>query len=209
MENSQKEHRLGDIIAHWNVEHTPEERHAHLRWAQGFLKETGLDRMMQAKLTRPSVCWLLGYPHTGLDIVLKEPYRNRVYRDRKTRARIVNLSVFHLSFARTVGVYDFNTAQNEVSRMIGSCKSAADAARISAWEGWEGSVCECTLRTDARSYGYRCRNYSGYDGDPGDSFTYGADWESVHSEVAGALYRIVDRLGLRQVSARTATGKED
>ncbi len=174
MKNNQKEHRLGEIIAHWNVEHKPDERMAHLRWAQSFLKETGLGRMLQAKLTRPRVCWSLGYPHTGVDIVLKKPYQNRVYRDWKTRARIVNLSVFHLWFERTVGVYDFNRAQTEVASMTSNCKSAADAARISAWKGWEGSVCECTLRTDARSYGYRCRNYSGYDGYlHGDGFYYG------------------------------------
>ena len=199
MKNNQKEHRLGEIIAHWNVEHKPDERLAHLRWAQSFLKETGLNRMLQAKLTRPRVCWSLGYPHTGVDIVLKKPYQNRVYRDWKTRARIVNLSVFHLWFARTVGVYDFDRYKTEVVSLTSSCKSAADAARISAWKGWEGSVCECTMRTDARSYGYRCRNYSGYDGDPGDSFNYGADWAFVHGKIAEALYRIVDRLGLRQV----------
>lgn len=199
MNNKQNEHRIGDIIAHWNVEHTPEERREHLCWANNFLKKTGFDRMMQAKLTRPIVCWFLGYPHTGLDIVLKKPYQNRVYRDWKTRARIVNLSVFHLCFSRTVGVYDFDRAQTEVASLTSNCKSAADAARISSWKGWEGSVCECTMRTDARYYGYRCRNCSGYDGDPGDSFIYGEDWDFVHSKVADVLCKIVNRLGLCHV----------
>ena len=143
-------HRLGEIIAHWNLEHKPEERQAHLDWARRFLKESGLDRFMTARLAKPSVCWILGWPKTVLDLKLRKRYRNRTYRHRGSGARVIGLSVIHVTFTRCAGVYDFDKAQNEVHQMTWKCKGPEDAARISAWKGWEGECCDYALRTDAR-----------------------------------------------------------
>lgn len=195
-------HRLGEIIAHWNLEHTPEERQAHLDWANAFLKESGLDKFMTARMRKPSELWVLGWPKTVLDLKLRRKYCNRTYRHRGSGARIINLSVFHITFTRCAGVYDFDRAQNEVHQMTRKCKGPKDAARISAWTGWDGTVCDYTLRTDARHIGYGCRHASGYDGDSGDSFKYGPDFTDIHKRLGDVLYRIVDDLQLRSLKKR-------
>ena len=197
--SEKKEHRLGEIIAHWNLEHTDKERKAHLDWARRFLKDSGLDKFMTARLAKPSECWSLGWPKTVLDLKLRKRYRNRTYRHHGSGARIVNLSVIHLMFARQAGVYGFDRHINEVHELTWECKGPEGAARISAWSGWDGTVCDYFLRTDAQHYCYRCRLPSGYGGEPGDSFGYGPDWDDVHKQVCDALYRIVDELGLRYV----------
>lgn len=192
-------HRLGEIIAHWNLEHTDKERQAHLNWANAFLKESGLDRFMTAQMKKPSELWVLGWPKTQIDLKLRKRYLNRTYRHRGSGARIVGLSVIHLTFARQAGVYELGKHTNEVHAQTWSCKGPKDAARISAWKGWEGTVCDCTLRTDAKHYCYRCRLPSGYDGNPGDSFNYGPDFDDIHKRLGDILYRIVDDLQLRRV----------
>lgn len=192
-------HRLGDLIAHWNLEHKPEERQAHLDWANAFLKESGLDKFMMARLAKPSECWILGWPKTVLDLKLRKRYRNRTYRHRGSGARIINLSVIHVTFMRAAGVYEFDRAQNEVHPLTEKCKGPEDAARISAWKGWEGECYDYTLRTDARCIEYKCRLASGYDGNRGDSFHYGPDWDNVHGQLEKVLYTMVDDLQLRYV----------
>ena len=199
MSDEKKEHRLGEIVAHWNLEHTDKERKAHLDWARRFLKESGLDRFMTARLAKPSECWILGWPHTSLDLKLRKRYCNRTYRHRGSGARIIGLSVFHIWFTRCAGVYDFNKHNEDVHAQTLKCKGPKDAARISAWKGWEGEVCDYTLRTNARYIGYRCRHASGYDGDSGDSFKYGPDFNDIHTRLGDVIYRIVDDLQLRNV----------
>lgn len=191
--------QLGKIIAHWNLEHSDEERKAHLDWANGFLKEAGLGKFMTAQLKKPSELWSLGWPKTVVDLKLRRKYCGRTYRHRGTGARVVNLSVIHLTFARQAGVYDYDRAMTKVHPMTDKCEGEKDAARISAWKGWEGTVCDCTLRTDAKHYCYRCRLPSGYDGNPGDSFNYGPDFDDIHKQLGDIIYRIVDDLGLRRV----------
>ena len=195
-------HGMGDIIAHWNLEHTPAERKSHLDWAQKFLEASGLDRFMTARARKPSELWSLGWPKTRIDLRLRKPYCGRTYRHRGTGDRITGLSVIHLTFAHQAGVYDLAKHYDEVRRMTGACAGAAQAAEISAWKGWEGTVCEYSLRTDARHIAYRCRTASGYDGNPGDAFGYGPDWEDAHGQLEKALYTMVDDLQLEY-------GKED
>lgn len=192
-------HELGEIIAHWNLEHTPAERKYHLDWAQKFLEVSGLDRFMTARARRPSELWTLGWPRTRIDLRLRKPYCGRTYRHRGTGDRIAGLSVIHLTFAHQAGVYDHDKHGDEVRRMTGACAGAGQAAEISAWKGWEGTVCEYSLRTDARHIAYRCRTASGYDGNPGDAFGYGPDWEDVHGQLEKALYAMVDDLQLKYV----------
>lgn len=192
-------HRLGEIIAHWNLEHTDEERKAHLDWARQFLKKSGLDRFMTARMVKPSELWCLGWPKTRIDLRLRKRYLNRIYRHRGTGARITGLSVIHIWFTRDAGVYDFDRAQNEVHPMTDKCKGPTDAARISAWKGWDGTVCDYTLRTDARHICYKCRVASGYAGNSGDSFKYGPDFDDIHRRLGDVLYRIADDLQLRNV----------
>lgn len=190
---------ISELIAHWNLERKPDERKAHLDRIRVFLKKTGLDQFMAARMMKPEELWMLGWPRTRIDVRLRKPYLHRVYRHRRTRARIANLSVIHLTFARQAGVYEYNRHMNEVHERAWACKGPKDAARISAWRGWDGTVCDYFLRTDAKHYCYRCRLPSGYAGAPGDSFGYGPDWDDVHRQVCNALYRIVDALGLRYV----------
>ena len=190
---------IRELIAHWNLEHEPDERKAHLDRIRGFLKETGLDQFLTARMIKPAELWSLGWPKTRIDVHLRKPYRHRVYRHRRTGARSVDLSVIHLMFARQAGVYGFDRHVNEVHELTWECKGPEGAARISAWDGWDGTVCDYFLRTDAKHYGYRCRLPSGYGGEPGDSFGYGPDWDDVHRQVCDALYRIVDELGLRYI----------
>lgn len=193
------EGRIGDLIAHWNLEHTTRERQAHLDWIKAFLKQAGMDRLMTVRMLTPSVLWCLGWPKTRIDLRLRKKYRNRVYRHRGTGSRIVGLSVIHLTFAHQAGVYDLDKHNEYVHAQQWACKGPKDAARISAWRGWEGAACEYALRTDARHICYRCRTASGYDGSPGDSFAYGPDWSDVHGKLGDTLYRIVDGLQLRYI----------
>lgn len=194
---SDNRHGLGDIIAHWNLEHTPAERKCHLDWVQKFLEASGLDRFMTARARKPSELWTLGWPRTRIDLRLRKPYCGRTYRHRGTGDRITGLSVIHLTFAHQAGVYDHDKHCGEVSRITGECTGAEQADEISAWKGWEGTVCEYSLRTDARHIAYRCRTASGYCGNPGDAFGYGPDWEDVHGQLENVLYTMVDDLRLK------------
>lgn len=199
MSEEKKEHRLGEIIAHWNLEHTDKERKAHLDWARRFLKESGLDRFMTARLAKPSVCWALGWPSTVLDLKLRKRYLNRTYRHRGSGARIVNLSVIHVTFRRAAGVYEYNKHNEDVYERTLKCKGPKDAARISAWKDWEGECYEYSLRTDARCIKYKCRLASRYDGNRGDSFHYGPDWDNVHGQLEKVLCTMADDLQLRYI----------
>ena len=196
---SDNNHGLGEIIAHWNLEHTPAERKSHLDWAQKFLKESGLDRFMTARARRPSELWSLGWPKTRIDLRLRKPYCGRTYRHRGTGARVTGLSVIRLTFAHQAGVYDLDKHCYEVRKRTDGCTGAEQAAEISAWKGWEGAVCEYSLRTDARHIAYRCRIASGYGGNPGDAFGYGPDWADVHRQLEQVLYAMVDDLQLKYV----------
>lgn len=195
----EKTQQLGKIIAHWNLEHSSKERKAHLDWANGFLKEAGLEKYMTAQLKNPIGSWTLGWPKTVVDLKLRKKYCGKIYRHMRTKGRVAGLSVIHLTFARQAGVFDFNRAMNEVHLMTDKCEGAKDAARISAWKGWDGTVCEYCLCTDAKYYEYRSRNCSGYSGGWDNSFKYGPDWDDVHRRLGDVLYRIVDDLGLRRV----------
>lgn len=191
--------KLGQIIAHWNLEHTDEERKAHLDWLTGFLKQTGLDRFMYPRMADPEELWTLGWPKTRIDLKLRKRYLGRVYRHRRTGSRITRLSVIRLCFAHQAGVYSYDKAMKVVHPMTGMCRGPADAARISAWDGWEGASCDYSLMTDAREYCYRCRLFSGYDGNAGDSFGYGRNWADVHAALGNVICKMVDDLGLRYV----------
>ena len=196
---SDNNHGLGELIAHWNLEHTPAERKCHLDWAQKFLEASGLDRFMTARARRPSELWSLGWPKTRIDLRLRKPYCGRTYRHRGTGARIAGLSVIHLTFAHQAGIYDIGKHYDEVHRMTRECTGAEQAAEISSWKGWEGTVCEYSLRTDARHTAYRCRIASGYAGNTGDAFGYGPDWEDVHRQLEQVLHTMVDDLQLKHL----------
>lgn len=195
--------KIGDIIAYWNLEHTKAARNLHMKYFKQFLKTTGLDEIMEVRdATYPygDCIDMLGYPRTRIDLVLKEKHRQRIYRNRLTGGRVRNLTVIHLSFARNAGVYDPDKHGTEVLKLTSlNPISARDAARISRWSGWEDTVCEYTLSTDARYCRYRGRLWTGFDGArPGDSFGYAREWGEVHDKAADAVYSIVTCLGIKE-----------
>lgn len=195
--------KIGDIIAYWNLEHTKAARNLHMKYFKQFLKTTGIDEIMEARDATYSygTCIdMLGYPRTGIDLVLKEKHRQQIYRNRLTGGRVRDLTVIHLSFARNAGVYDPDKHGTEVMKLTSRNPiSARDAARISRWPGWEDTVCEYMLKTDARYCRYRGKLWTGFDGArPGDSFGYARDWGEVHDKAADAVYSIVTYLGIKE-----------
>ena len=193
---------IGDIIAYWNVEHTKADRKAHLDKTVKFLEDTGLDRVFDVKDVscpewdnKPS---LLGYPKTRIDLCLKAPYTGRVYRHSETKARVKGLSVIHLNFAKTAGVYSYERHTKEIQPMTSKRVFSEKQARaISNWKGWDDTVCECSLRTNAKYCAYKCRSWTGFDGErPGDSYNYAQNWNDVHDKAFDAVYRMVHKLGI-------------
>lgn len=192
---------VGDLIAYWNVEHTKADRKKHFDKILEFVKITGLDEIFDVKDvsfpcfdSKPSE---MGYPATRIDLVLKTPYRNEVYRHSDTKDRLKDLSVIHLVFRKQAGVYDCNRYADEVLSMTLKCASEKTARKITNWQGWDDFVCEYAMMTNGKYYRYKCQSCSDFSGETaGDSFNYAENWDDVHNKVFDAVYRIVHKFGI-------------
>lgn len=187
---------VGDLIAHWNVECKKIDRDKHFKTVKKFVEENGLDSVLEVKdvsfLDGDKLPCMLGYPKTRVDLVFKTPYINRVYRHAKTGSRLRGLTTIHLIFAKNAGVYDYNRYSDEVLRMTSKFEhSEKEAARISAWDGWDDFICECSLRTNGQLCMFAHRTWTDFSGELGDSFVYGSDWAGVHTRVFDGVLGII------------------
>ena len=203
---TKKKFNIGKAVAYWNVEHTPEQRRAHLDQVNEIISLLGYGDVLDAKdVSLPD--WdnkpgSLGFPATRIDVVLKPKFRGRVWREAGTGGRVKWLTTLHLTFRLNAGVEDGSPKLERAKTIRRSPASVEDALKISRWRGWDGKVAEYSMVTDGKWCAKGRRTWCGYDGrnDLGDSFGFSESFDGLRSQLATMFRHIVEGLGMKRPS---------
>ena len=201
---TKKKFDVSKAVAYWNVEHTPEQRKAHLDRVNEIISLLGYGDALEAKDVslpdwdcKPSS---LGFPSTRIDVSLKPKYRGRVWREAGTGGRVKWLTTLHLRFCLNAGVNGDSPRLAESRAMRASSPTVEEAEKISRWRGWEGRVAEYSMVTDGKWCAKGRRTWTGYDGrnDLGDSFGFAESFDDLKSQIAATFRHVVEGLGMKR-----------
>lgn len=201
---TKKKFDIKKAVAYWNVEHTPEQRKAHLDQVNEIISLLGYDDVLDAKdVSLPD--WdnkpdSLGFPATRIDVVLKPNFRGHVWREAGTGGRVKWLTTLHLTFRLNAGVEDGSPKLKRAKTIRRTPASVEDALKISRWRGWDGTVAEYSMVTDGEWCAKGCRTWCGYNGrnDLGDSFGFAETFDGLRSQLATMFRHVVEGLGMKQ-----------